>query len=185
MVIIGITGTIGAGKGTIVEWLMNVKGFAHFSVRAYLIKVIEARGLTVNRDSMVAVANELRRLHNPAFIVEELYNQAAAEGYNAIIESIRTPGEIDLLRTKQNFILLAVDADPLVRYNRIYLRQSETDNISFEIFTANEKREMSSTDPTAQNLAACIAAADVKLSNNGTVHELYTSLDEALKKFLH
>ncbi|MDR0438308.1 MAG: AAA family ATPase, partial [Bacteroidales bacterium] len=51
--IIGITGTIGAGKGTIVDYLVSQKGFLHFSVRDFLSEEIERRGLPVNRDTMV------------------------------------------------------------------------------------------------------------------------------------
>ena len=57
--IIGITGTLGAGKGTIVECLLE-KGFKHYSVREFLVEEICKRGLEVNRNSMVLVANELR-----------------------------------------------------------------------------------------------------------------------------
>lgn len=61
MKIIGITGTLGAGKGTIVDYLVQQYGFVHFSVRAYLIQQIQKANLAVNRDSMVIVANELRK----------------------------------------------------------------------------------------------------------------------------
>lgn len=40
MHIIGITGTLGAGKGTIVEYLKDKKGFAHFSVREFLKEIL-------------------------------------------------------------------------------------------------------------------------------------------------
>ena len=40
MLIIGITGTLGAGKGTVVEYLVEKKGFDHYSVRAFLLKEI-------------------------------------------------------------------------------------------------------------------------------------------------
>lgn len=43
MLIIGITGTIGAGKGTVSDYLVNKKGFKHFSVREFLIKEINKR----------------------------------------------------------------------------------------------------------------------------------------------
>lgn len=40
MQIIGITGTLGAGKGTVVDYLVKNKGFNHFSVGDYLIDEI-------------------------------------------------------------------------------------------------------------------------------------------------
>ena len=126
MITIGITGTLGAGKGTIVDYLQKEKGFSHYSVRAFLIDEIKARGMEVNRDSMTLVGNDLRAQHSPSWIIEQLYQQAQASGKNCIIESIRTPGEVDALRSKPNFYLFAVDADPRVRYDRAVLRGSET-----------------------------------------------------------
>ncbi|MDR1974927.1 MAG: AAA family ATPase [Bacteroidales bacterium] len=166
--IIGITGTLGAGKGTVVEFLVNEKGFTHYSVRQFLIKEIEKRGLEINRDSMLKVANELRANNGASYITDELYKEAVAHQGDAVIESIRAVGEITSLRQKGEFILLAIDADPVLRYERILERGSETDNISFETFLENEKREMINTDPNKQNIAACMALADVTIRNDYT-----------------
>ncbi len=184
MLIIGITGTLGAGKGTIVDYLTKTKGFKHFSVRQYLTEEIKKRNLPVNRDSMTEVANDLRKNHHPAYIIEQLYYKAVKEGHNAIIESIRTPGEVDFLRKKGNFYLFAVDAKPEIRYQRIKLRSSETDNVDFDTFLANEKREMQTTDPNKQNLSRCIEMADFKFDNNGDINSLYRQVDEVLKKII-
>jgi len=178
MKIIGITGTLGAGKGTIVDYLVKEKAYLHFSVRAYLVREIEKLGLPVNRDSMTSVANELRAKNSPAFIIEELYKEAVKTEKNSIIESIRTPGEIDFLKKQGNFILLAVDADPKIRFERIKLRASETDNIDFDTFVANEKREMTSKDVNKQNLGKCIEMADIVLNNNGSISQLIDQLNQ-------
>jgi dephospho-CoA kinase len=181
MKIIGITGTLGAGKGTIVEYLITQKGFVHYSVRAYLIEEIEKRNMPVDRNSMVVVANELRARYGPAYIVEQLYNKACESGQNCIIESLRTPGEVEMLKKKGNFVLFAVDADPAKRYERIILRNSETDSISFETFIENEKREMLSEDPNHQNIQKCMDMADKIIRNEGSREELYTRTEEALQ----
>ena len=181
MLIIGITGTLGAGKGTIVDYLVEKKGFMHFSVRAFIADEIVNRGMKVDRDSMVIVANELRRQNSPSYITDCLYEKAIAAGKNSVIESIRAPGEVYSLREKGGFILLAADADPSVRYQRILSRKSETDHISYETFLDNEKREMNSEDPNAQNLSKCIELADYKLWNNGTMEQLNQQVEDVIR----
>ncbi len=185
MIIIGITGTLGAGKGTIVEYLVNKKGFVHYSVRNFIIQEIKKRSLPVNRDSMTSVANDMRKKHSPSYIAEELYNQAKKTNTDCIIESLRTPGEINALKSKGNFFLFAVDAEPRLRYERITLRKSETDSISYETFLENEKREMNSKDPDKQNLSECIKMADFVFYNNNSIEELNNQVEETLQKILH
>jgi dephospho-CoA kinase len=182
MLIIGITGTLGAGKGTIVDYLLKEKGFLHFSVRTYIAEEITMRGMAVNRDSMVLVANDLRKNNSPSYITDCLYEKALITGKNSIIESIRTPGEVYSLREKGRFYLLAIDADTKIRYNRISIRKSETDNISFETFIENEKREMDSNDPNAQNIKKCMDLADFKLWNNGTIEQLNRQVEAVLNE---
>ncbi len=182
MKIIGITGTLGAGKGTVVDYLVNNLGFKHYSVRSFLIDEITKNGLPVNRDTMTVEANKLRANHSPAYIIEQLYNKAVEDGGNAIIESIRTPGEVDFLKKQGEFYLIAVDADPKIRYDRIALRASETDYISYDTFIANEKREFTTSDSNKQNLSRCIEMADFVLQNNGNISELHKQLEKDLAK---
>lgn len=180
-IIIGITGTLGAGKGAVVEYL-KTKGFKHFSVREFLIAEIKKRNMPVNRDSMVIVANDLREKKYPGYIVECLYQKAKESNNNAIIESLRNTGEVETLKQNGNFYLLAVDADPKNRYGRIIGRQSETDKISFEKFLADEQREMSASDAYSQNIGACMKMADFILLNNETFKELNQQIEKILGK---
>jgi hypothetical protein len=66
----------------------------------------------------------LRAKNSPSFIAEELFNEAILSGENCIIESIRTVGEVEALKSKGNFELFSVDTD-----RKITLRQN-----SFERF---------------------------------------------------
>lgn len=180
--IIGITGTLGAGKGTMVEYLINQKGFSHYSVRDFLKETLLKHNQPLNRDNYTLCANQLREKYGPSYIIDCLYEKARLAGQNAVIESIRTFGEVNSLRQKGNFTLFAIDAEPEIRYQRIKQRDSETDRISYEEFLANESREMRSDDPHHQNIAQCMALADYKFLNNGSKEELFAQLEEVLKQ---
>jgi dephospho-CoA kinase len=180
MIIIGITGTIGAGKGTVVDYLVNKKDFKHYSVRAYLLEEIKKRGLPENRDSMVMIANELRANNSPSYIVDELFKKAQIIGDDCIIESIRTAGEIESLKKQGEFYLFAVDAEAQTRYERVILRKSETDQISLETFLDNEKREMDSDDPNKQNLRKCIQMADFVFNNDSSFEDLEKQINKTI-----
>lgn len=186
MIIIGITGTLGAGKGTIVDYLVEHYHFLHFSVRKYLTEILESKGIEPNRDEFTILANSLRATNNsPSFLIEELYKSAQKTGKNSIIESIRTVGEIDNLKKLGRFYLIAVDADLKERYHRITtFRKSETDNIDFETFKSNEEREFVSDDPNNQNLSACIERADFIVYNNGTSEDLKVEIDRIMSNIL-
>lgn len=184
MLIIGITGTLGAGKGTIVEYLVRKYNFKHYSVRNFLLQKIREQGLIENRDSMVVVANSLRQKYGSSYIVEQLFNEALKFDNPAIIESIRNVGEIEALNKLGNFVLIAVDANPQIRFERIKSRNSETDKINFEEFLSNELRELNSDDPNSQNISKCLDLAKVVFDNSKNLEHLYKQIDNFFKIYI-
>ena len=183
--VIGITGTIGSGKDTLMELLKTEFYFKHFSVRNYLIEKLEEQGEEVNRISMSKLANKLRAENHPAFLAEELFKKAKEQGGNSVIESIRTPGEVEFLKQNSEFILFAVDADPNLRYERVQERKSVTDRIDFNTFMSEEQKEMQNEEPHMQNLATCIRIADFTFRNNSTVDMFYKKISKVIEEKLH
>jgi dephospho-CoA kinase len=175
---------MGAGKGTIVEYLVDKENFTHYSVRGFLLEKIRELGLPENRDSMFYLANLLRADHGPSYVVDELYEKAVMKGNNSVIESVRTTGEVTSLRSKGPIHLFAVDADPFIRYERIKQRATETDMITLKTFMDNELRESVSMDPGVQNLHACIRLADFTFYNNGTKEQLYQDIELVLESII-
>ena len=178
--IIGITGTLGAGKGTIVRHLIEHHGYKHYSVREFLNREVARRGMSLNRDSQVAVANELRSQYGSEYIVKMIMEKALKDGGKAVIESIRAVGEAEYLKS-HGALLWAVDADIKIRYERIRKRNSETDAISYEKFAQDEGREYKNSDPKKQSLSEVIAMSDILFYNNGKEGELIEKVRGALQ----
>jgi len=174
--IIGITGTNGAGKGTVVDYLVQKRGFKHYSARSFIVEEIERRGLPVDRNSMNLVGNDLRAKNSPSFVVESLFAQAQKAGGDAVIESVRAVGEAIFLK-EHGAKLLFIDADPKIRYERAVLRGSGTDKVDFETFLAQEKREMDSVESWNMNIGGVMQMADFRVENNGTLDALHEKLD--------
>lgn len=179
--IIGLTGSFGAGKGTVVEYLKS-KGFTHYSASGFITEEIRRRGLPIDRDSMILVANEMRKRHGPTHIIETLYARARAAGGDAVIESIREVAGVHFIKERGGFVI-GVDADPKLRYERSVKRGSEKDGVSFEKWLVQEKEESNTTDPHKQNIFGSLKESDIIVSNDGTPEELHKQVDAALEKF--
>ncbi|MBI4160037.1 hypothetical protein HY504_02630 [Candidatus Wolfebacteria bacterium] len=176
MITLGITGLVGAGKGVAAKYLES-RGFFYYSVRDFLATELRKRGISVNRDSLINLANELRSIYGPGYTA-----QIIPTGLDVVAESIRTEGEIIELKKREGFYLIAIIAEERIRFERIKKRNSETDHISFEEFLVFEKREATSNDPGVINLFRCIELADFKVDNNGALDDLYRRLRDVLLK---
>jgi dephospho-CoA kinase len=185
--LIGITGTIGAGKGTVVSYLVEQKGFKHFAVSdTFLMNEAKERGLEPTRVARRDIANEFRS-RGPTKLMEAVYAMALPaieSGEDVIIEPQHTKAEVEFIQSKGG-IVIAVDADLEVRYERIRGRGGPKDGISFEEFKQHHEFEMKQDDPNMNNHAAAIAASDYVVMNNKSIKNLRSQVEKALAEIRH
>ncbi len=180
--LIGITGTDGSGKGTVVDYLVAEKGFTHYSARAIWVEEINRRGIESTRANMRIVANELRAEHGDDFLITYYLKKIEEEKpQNAVIESIRAFACVETLK-ENGGILIAVDADQKLRYGRVQERRSESDRVSFEEFVAHEAIELNDPDPHGMQKQRVIDMADYTILNNGTFEEFHTQIEAVYQK---
>ena len=182
MMLIGITGTDGAGKGTVVDYLVSKKGFVHYSSRSFILEEINRLGLPTTRNQMRLTANELRGKYGNEFVVRQALEKAKTDGAAyAIVESVRAIAEAEYLQA-QGGVLLAVDADQKLRFDRVQERRSESDQVTFEEFVAHEELERNDPDPHGMQKGRVIEMADYTIVNNGSLAELELQIETFLKE---
>ena len=175
--LIGITGTDGSGKGTVVDYLVAHKGFVHYSARAIWLEIFKERDIEPSRANMRLVANEMREKYGNDFVVSHYLHVIKEAGtQNAVIESIRAIAEAETLKNNGG-ILIAVDADQEIRYARVQERRSESDKVSFEQFKAHEELETNDPNPHGMQKQKVIAMADYTILNNGTLEDFHAEIE--------
>ena len=170
--IIGITGTNGAGKESVAHFLKN-SGFVQFSCSDAIRDEARKRDLSLDRDVLISLGNELRAAYGPSVLANRVYSIIKAQNVkDAIVVSIRNPAEAEALSQRDDFVLVWVDALPAVRFERSRRRmRDKADLLSFEEFMSMEMSERDA-GPTGQRLDFMKNLASIHIENNGTIEEL-------------
>ncbi len=180
--IIGLTGRNASGKGAAAEFL-KTKGFYYESLSDVIRDEIRGRSEEATRENMIRVGNELRSLEGHDCLARRVLRKLGRDR-NHVVDSIRHPLEVKALRQRTDFVLVAVEADARVRFDRIRLRGREGDPQGFEEFLEVEQRELGNEGSERQQLDATDEMADYRLKNDGTIEELQSALSSLLKRLI-
>jgi dCMP deaminase len=180
--IIGLTGKNGSGKTAISEYLKS-RGFEYYSLSDEIRGEIRGRGREITREALIDIGNELRERFGPGVLAERILRKLE-NSRNYVIDSIRNPHEVAVLRSRSDFTLLAVEADEAIRFERSRRRGRESAARTLQQFAQEEARELNSDNPAAQQLDATRQEADLVVDNNGTLEELHRRLDTLLPPLL-
>jgi dephospho-CoA kinase len=178
--LIGLTGLNASGKGTVAESL-QARGYAYHSLSDAIRDVLAEQGLAPTREHMIEAGRELRRKGGPGALAEQILKKIGPDD-NAIIDSIRTPGEVEVLRGHPGFCLIEVTASEPVRLTRITARGRIGDPTELETVRRLEAAELTG-DSAGQQLVATAALADAQLPNEGDMDALYAALEGLLESF--
>ncbi|HEX5033137.1 MAG TPA: AAA family ATPase, partial [bacterium] len=127
--IIGLTGKNASGKGEVAQ-VLKEGGFHYLSLSDLLREELKKRGLEILRENLIHVGNEMRQTYGGGYLADKALQQIDVDK-NYIVDSIRNPREVEVLRRLSNFRLIHVTAVPQVRFERIKSRNREGDPKTF------------------------------------------------------
>ena len=178
--IIGLTGRIACGKEAISKYFIQ-RGFEHNFVSKELREELKKRGIEVSRKNLQDLGDELRVKEGNSFLAKRMLKKLGKG--NFIIDGIRNPGEVEEFRKQKDFILISIDADQKIRYERSIHRSKTSDAKTWEEFLKMDKRDFGEEEAeSGQQVGKCIALADYKIINNSSLEDLYSKLDEIFKE---
>jgi dephospho-CoA kinase len=110
------------------------------------------------------------------------YERARQNGSaNIVLEAIHRISEAEYVHSLGG-IVIGIDADLHTRFNRISKRQEgEKDNVTFEQFVCDTKREDEGETGSGPNIRAVLQMADSVIQNEGSLPELYGKIDSLLE----
>ena len=176
---IGVAGLNASGKTEVVG-LLERRGFYPVSLSDVIRQDLRGDDLEPTRDRMIERGRALREQYGLGVLADRVRHVLPADR-NHVIDSIRHPAEVEVLRGEADFLLIWVEASPEVRFRRASARASSRDPGTFEEFQRVEALELASEQAAGQKLLEVRERADEILMNDADLGVLEERLGELLR----
>lgn len=177
--IIGLTGSIASGKGVVSDFLRK-KGFVYLSLSDELRQIAKDNKIELTRENLQNLGNKLRKEQGKGILAKVIIDKIKNQEYKkAIIDGIRNPYEVEELRKLKNFFLISVDAPKQVRFERMVVRNRESDPLTYEGFLKIDSKDKGEGEESfGQGVEKCMSVSDYQINNSGTLEEVSEKLEE-------
>jgi len=177
--IIGLTGSLASGKGIVSDFLKE-KGFVYLSLSDELREIAKERKVEITRKNLQDLGNLLRENFGAGVLAEHVLNKIKNQKYEkAVVDGIRNPAEIKVLKELKDFFLVSVDAPQEKRFQRLVERNRESDPKTWNDFLVVDNRDKGVGEvETGQAVGKCMEQANFELINSGTLDEVKEKVKE-------
>lgn len=190
MKLFGLAGTAGSGKDTVAELICEMFDMHNYStsdfVRACTRFLFDlSPEASPIRDQLFMVATQLREL-NQATTVQMGVLQAKERGIERqIISGIRSIGEMKALKDAGG-IMIAVDADPYVRHQRITSRARDAESKrTFDEFLKQDTYENEGVAKgDMRGIRYVIEESDIVITNEASLEDLKNQIKTKISQYL-
>lgn len=176
--IIGLLGTIGAGKTTVSDYLVK-KGFERVVMGDLVRDVAKKEGLKLTRENLQSIQKKYRDNYGQEYFIKEAIRKLKNSGKEKLlIDGVRTPTDATEAK-KAGAILVLIDAPKKIRFERLRARKREGDAQTFEQFLEQEKREWKML-----RFRKSLKYVDYKIDNSRNIKKLYKKICSLLESLI-
>lgn len=180
--ILALVGMSGSGKSVAVDYLTD-QGYPKVYFGGMIYKEMEKRGIPRSDDGETEkkFREEIRETEGKDWVVRQVIAETkdliAAGQKRIILDGVYSWTEYKTLKHEfpTNLTFIAIVVDKKLRYDRVASRPDRP-------FDATAIRERDRSEIENLEKGGPIAAADYYILNNGEKEDIYTRLDEILKK---
>ncbi len=178
-IIIGLTGQIACGKGVVKKFLIENYHANDYRFSTILRDILKRLNIEESRTNIAKMSTILRQGFSEDLLAQTMANDVKNdESPFIVIDGIRRMADIKFLKELDNFFLVAIEADPKIRYQRVIERNENPGDAqkTWEDFLADENAE------TEQQIPETMSKADFTINNNGSWDELWEQIHNLVKK---
>jgi dephospho-CoA kinase len=174
ILVIGLAGRIGCGKGTVAKYLVKKYDAQQFVYSDILSDILKRLHLPVTRSNLQKLGKGLREELGEKVLVNAMKGDLKeAKAEMRLIDGVRYVNEVDMLRTFPHNVLIFVDVPLEVRYERAKKRATRGE----KELTLNEFKERDNAT-TEKELDKVKEMADYIIDNSGSIEQLHKQIDD-------
>jgi dephospho-CoA kinase len=176
-IILGIAGEIAAGKGAVVQHIINKYDGSVHKFSQPIRELLRRLYLEESRQNMSDLSLMLRKKYGQDILAKVMFNDSQKDPKEVVvIDGVRMVSDVKYLKELPQFKLVYVEADMKLRYERLVARRENSDDETktFEEFQQEHESE------TEQQIEDLKNYADFVVNNDGDFNFLYAQLDEII-----
>lgn len=181
--IIGLTGSMGCGKGEVVN-ILNKMGFEYITLSMMVREEARKRGVPEERERLMEVGNSMRKQEGAGVLARRAADKIRSSGHDKwVVDGIRNPAEIDELKKEKDFYVFGIYTDKNILVDRILSRNRDSDAKERSEILRKIEREWGKDEPEdGQQVGKCMQKVDFAITNEGTLEDLQKNFMDCYNK---
>lgn len=177
--ILGLTGEMVSGKGTVAKYVGNKYKSRAYKFSTILRDVLDRIYVEQSRPNIQKISSLLRENFSQDVLAKSIaLDVEKDEGDIVVVDGIRRSPDIEYLKNLPSFKMIYVEADIEKKYERLLKRNENTDDSSktLEDFRKDHEAE------AELQIKSLKDSSDYIVDNNGSIEDLYAQVDKIISE---